>query len=200
MTRRSWILLAGGAALAGLAAATVPPIMAERANEAAASRPSSRTLTVTVDVAERKLYAEPANGPVQAFDVTVGTPKHPTPRGSYRISRITWNPRWVPPNSDWAKGLSPKGPGDPANPMGRVKMFFRQPAYYVHGTNDERSIGRAASHGCVRMRNQDVIELARLVMEHGGEPREPSWFERVVRLVTRTTDVELSTPVPIRIR
>ena len=78
-------------------------------------------------------------------------------------------------------------------------MFFREPTYYLHGTNDEESVGDAVSHGCVRMRNDDIIELAKLVMKHGGEPREPGWFQRILNRVRSTHEVRLSTPVPIRI-
>jgi hypothetical protein len=48
-----------------------------------------------------------------------------------------------------------------------VKLFFTN-LYYIHGTPDEKSIGSAASHGCVRMRNADVIALARLLHERGA--------------------------------
>jgi murein L,D-transpeptidase YcbB/YkuD len=83
--------------------------------------------------------------------------------------------------------------------MGRVKLFFLEPTYYLHGTNDESSVGRAVSHGCIRMRNEDIVALARLVMEHGGEPREPGWFQRILNRVRSTEEVRLSTPVPIEI-
>ena len=134
--------------------------------------------------------------PTRTYDVTVGTSRHPTPKGSYKIDWIVWNPSWTPPNSEWARGEKPIGPG-PNNPMGRVKMFFRQPAYYVHGTSREDEIGEAASHGCVRMRNEDVIELAQLVMEHGGEVRPPNWFQRVINRFRDTREVTLSAPVPV---
>ena len=71
--------------------------------------------------------------------------------------------------------------------MGRVKIFFAEPDYYIHGTEAEESLGTAASHGCLRMSNDDVIELARLVMEHGGEARSPNWFRRILNRVTDTT-------------
>jgi murein L,D-transpeptidase YcbB/YkuD len=64
--------------------------------------------------------------------------------------------------------------------MGRVKIFFKQPDYYIHGTRAVDSLGEAESHGCVRMRNSEVIELAKLVMEHGGQPRPATWYQRVL--------------------
>lgn len=157
---------------------------------------SSKTLRLEVDLSERTLTVRERGNVLKTFDVTVGTSRHPTPRGDYRIDWIVWNPSWTPPNSEWARGQEPVGPG-PSNPMGRVKMFFRQPAYYVHGTTRDDQIGEAASHGCVRMRNEDVIELAQLVMEHGGEPKEPNWFTRVINRFRDTREVTLQAPVPV---
>lgn len=102
---------------------------------------------------------------VRTFPVAVGAPAWPTPIGRYVVDEITWNPRWVPPPSEWARGEKPMEPG-PQNPMGRVKLAFA-PYYYLHGTPLERSIGGAGSHGCVRLRNEDAIELARLVQQEG---------------------------------
>lgn len=160
--------------------------------------PVSESLRLRVDISERTLYAT-VDGETRTYPVGVGTSKHPTPRGNFAIRRVIWNPRWVPPDSEWARDKKPAAPGDPSNPMGRVKMFFREPTYYLHGTNDEESVGGAVSHGCVRMRNADIIELAKLVMQHGGQPREPGWFSRILNRVRSTHEVRLSRPVPITI-
>lgn len=197
MRRRTMAVLAGLAILGGVGSAAFWSEY-RAGTEVPASEFSA--LKLTVDLSDRTVTAE-LNGVVQAtYGVAVGTAKHPTPRGSFAVRRIIWNPRWVPPNSAWAKDAKPAEPGDPNNPMGRVKMYFREPAYYLHGTNAEESIGRAASHGCVRMRNEDIIELARLVMKHGGEPREPGWFERILNRARSTHEVRLSNPVPLVVR
>jgi murein L,D-transpeptidase YcbB/YkuD len=160
---------------------------------------SSPTLRLEVVLQERTLQVLEDGVVTRVYDVTVGAPRHPTPRGDFRISWMDWNPSWHPPNSPWARGKKPVGPG-PDNPMGRVKMFFRNPAYYVHGTALDDQIGRAASHGCVRMLNEDVMELAQLVMEHGGASRPEGWIQRVVDRFRETERVRLSTPVPLTIR
>jgi lipoprotein-anchoring transpeptidase ErfK/SrfK len=155
---------------------------------------------LTVDLSERMLYVLRGDEVVKEYPVAIGKPAHPTPRGEFSVGRIIWNPRWVPPTARWARGKRPREAGDPRNPMGRVKMFFRQPDYYIHGTNDEDSLGEAESHGCIRMRNDDIIELARMVMENGGERREPGWFQRVINRVRHTQDVRLSKPVTFKVR
>lgn len=196
--RRRWIAGGIGVALMGAGAIGFMARADEdvRAEAVAVAEPS-RTLRLRVGIAERRMYVEVNGETVDTLLVTVGTDRHPTPTGNFHIRRIIWNPSWTPPDAEWAEGRSATPPGDPRNPMGRVKMFFREPDYFVHGTNDERTIGYRASHGCIRMRNEDVVEVARLAMEHGGEPREPNWFQRVLNRIRSTEEVRLENPIPI---
>ena len=62
--------------------------------------------------------------------------------------------------------LKPREGGDPRNPMQGVKIYFREPWYFIHGTNKPGSIGSAASHGCLRMRTKDAKALARMISKH----------------------------------
>ena len=157
------------------------------------------TLAVRIAVGERRLYVEKDGESVASYAVAVGKEGHATPRGNFATRRIIWNPRWVPPKAEWAKNKIPREPGDPKNPMGRVKVFFKEPDYYIHGTNDEESLGSAASHGCVRMANGDIIELATMLMEHGGAQVEPGLIQRLINRVRQTKEVRLATPIPVRV-
>jgi hypothetical protein len=131
---------------------------------------------------------------VAAFDVAVGTREFPTPRGEYAITEITWNPWWVPPPSEWAREDTVTPPG-PRNPMGRVKLRLAA-AYYIHGTPLESSVGSAASHGCIRMRNADAIALARLLQESQGLVMSDAELERL--FATRTSRVvPLADSIPV---
>jgi len=125
-------------------------------------------LSLKVDLSERRMYVREGGKTVKTYNVAVGQPSHPTPTGHFRTGRIEWNPSWNPPNSPWARGKKPRAPGDPANPMRGVKIYFREPSYYIHGTNDPASIGSAASHGCIRMTESDAVELARRIEAAGG--------------------------------
>ncbi len=158
------------------------------------------TFALEVDVSERRLYVKEDGEVVRTYLVAVGRPGNPTPRGTFRVRHLIWNPRWVPPDADWAKEKTAKAPGDPRNPMGRVKIFFREPDYYIHGTRELDSLGEAESRGCIRMRNSDVVSLARLVMSKGGTPRDPSWFRRVLNRVTRSQEVYLERSVTLTVR
>jgi lipoprotein-anchoring transpeptidase ErfK/SrfK len=134
-------------------------------------RAAGVAVQLTVDLSARELYVIEGGEVARTYSVAVGTRKHPTPQGTFRTGRIDWNPRWVPPDSEWARKEKPRAPGDPKNPMRGVKIYFRAPAYYIHGTNAPGSIGEAASHGCIRMREEDAKSLARWIESNGGTVR-----------------------------
>lgn len=155
---------------------------------------NAASLELQADLTNKKLHAFVDGKLVETWTVAVGTDRHPTPTGEFFIDKMIWNPGWVPPPNDWAKDATAKKPGDPDNPMRVVKIFFKQPDYYIHGTNRPETLGTAASHGCIRMSEADVFELGKMVMEHSGEWRHPSWFRRIFTRDTSDT-VYLGKPV-----
>jgi lipoprotein-anchoring transpeptidase ErfK/SrfK len=182
----------------GATAYTYSPTAA--ADTTADERNDPPTLWLHADLSERKLTIEDSTGVVREYTIAVGQPAYPTPPGEYKISKIIWNPSWTPPpNSEWAKRAKPKKPGDPGNPMKLVKIFFREPDYYIHGTDDLESLGKAESHGCLRMDPFDAADVAKYVMEHGGQPREESWFWRVLHFYRDEKTVYLKNPIPITV-
>jgi lipoprotein-anchoring transpeptidase ErfK/SrfK len=156
--------------------------------------------SLLVDLSDRTLYALSNGEVVRSWPVSVGQEGFGTPAGQYRISHMIWNPRWVPPASGWARDHHPEPPGATSNPMGRVKMFFREPDLYIHGTYLPSSLGRARSHGCIRMRNIDAVEVAKIVMVHGGANRPQEWYDRVIAQADTSREVELPRPIPVRVR
>lgn len=177
-----------GAALDSVSAGA----MVEQANQ---PRPPEGVLTLTASLSERTLTVRQADSVVAVYQVAIGAASHPTPTGNFRIKRIVWNPRWVPPDRPWARGKSAKEPGHPENPMKVVKIFFKEPDYYIHGTGDIQSLGTAASHGCLRMDPDQAAEVAKWVMLHGGKPREENWFQRILHFRRQEQTVFLDKPV-----
>ena len=160
--------------------------------------PSDPTMAVVVDLSDRSLQVLIDGRPYLTYEVTVGAPEHRTPTGSYRLSKVIWNPGWVPPKSGWASDKEPKEPGEPGNPMGRVKILFDS-LLYIHGTNATRTLGEPASHGCIRMRNADAMRVARLVQELGGAPQKRSWYRKVRATRTEAYDVAIPKPPELQI-
>lgn len=162
----------------------------------AATQPEAARLRIVVNTAARRLYVYENGERTRTYKVAVGMRGHRTPTGRYSISRVVWNPWWRPPARKWAAGHKDTPPG-PNNPMGRVKMYFRN-LYYIHGTPYEGSLGRAVSHGCVRMANEDAIALARLVHEYGGGASS-STIDRLVRNSRMTRTIWLKRRIPVEI-
>ena len=134
---------------------------------------------------------------VRTYPVAVGQPKYPTPVGHFKIHRIDWNPEWNPPlESDWTKDKSYTPPGDPENPMGRVRIVYQMP-YTIHGTKEIASLGKAQSHGSVRMANEDVIELAKFLMAESGTAKPQDWYDDVLAQPNKMVSVKLINEVPL---
>ena len=157
-------------------------------------------VTLHADLSSKILTVKRGGETIKTYQVAVGQDRYPTPLGSFNIRKIVWNPSWhPPPGSPWAKGKTAKGPGEAGNPMKVVKIFFKEPDYYIHGTGDVESLGSAASHGCLRMDPDDVADLAKLVMTEGGEPREENWFWRIIHFRSEEKPIYLDKPVPLTI-
>ena len=126
--------------------------------EADVWRATPTVVTVSHD-AKRVLVFE--RGKVTArYHVAVGDPKYPTPYGRFVVQSMQKNPTWNVPNSDWAGDMAGKTVpgGDPRNPLVARWIGFDGSVGF-HGTKDLASLGRAASHGCVRMDPKDVKDL-----------------------------------------
>ena len=125
-------------------------------------------MRIEVSRSERELRVIRDGEVVHTYGIAVGRPSHPTPSGHFRSGDIDWNPQWVPPPTDWARNKHYEPPGAPSNPMQGVKIYFLAPYYFIHGTNNPGSIGSAASHGCIRMTEEDAVSLARRIQRNGG--------------------------------
>ena len=158
-------------------------------------QPSAR---LDVNIPAYRLDAFAGDALVRTVTLAPGMAKYPTPRGSFAITSIEWNPWLIPPDSPWAAREHPTPPG-PTNPMGRVKLNFL-PLYFLHGTPFAHSLGTAASHGCVRMANGDALALAQFVERAGGVQLTDDDIARAAEDTSKTRLVELPNPVPLEIR
>lgn len=205
MRHRFWMIAMAALAAPAAASAQAAPRdtgLILSTPEAAIAAPVERypEMSLLVDLSDRTLYLISEGEVKRQWPVSVGQEGYSTPPGTYRISHMIWNPSWRPPNSAWARDHEYEPPGSPGNPMGRVKMFFREPDLYIHGTALPSSLGRARSHGCVRMRNTDAVELARIVMVNGGQSKTPEWFQETIARADTSREVALPRPVRVRIR
>jgi lipoprotein-anchoring transpeptidase ErfK/SrfK len=101
---------------------------------------------------------------VKRYKVAVGMPDYPTPRGLFAIQSKQVNPVWSVPNSPWAgelAGTTVTG-GSAQNPL-KARWLGISGSVGLHGTGQEYTLGTRASHGCIRMRVNDVIALYKRV-------------------------------------
>lgn len=110
---------------------------------------------IVVSISERRMVLVLGGQVVRSYKVAVGAPLTPSPPGVYQIVSLVRAPAWYQPGK-----VVPPGP---LNPLGPRWMGLSLKGYGIHGTNTPRSIGEAKSHGCIRMRNDDVEELFELV-------------------------------------
>ncbi len=119
--------------------------------------------TIIVDTSGRKLYYVLPGKQAYAYPISVGRDGF-TWTGTERISRVVSWPTWTPPPEmhQRQKGLPITVTGGLLNPLGAKALYLGNTIYRIHGTNNDRTIGRASSSGCFRMMNEHVTHLATL--------------------------------------
>jgi murein L,D-transpeptidase YcbB/YkuD len=180
-----------------LSLAIAAPGAAEAPLSGTRVEPPPSSLRMVLNIPAYRLEVYDGDEKIRSYTVTIGMPRYPTPSGGFSITRIEWNPWWTPPDSKWAEGKEKTAPG-PRNPMGRAKLQFDD-YLYVHGTALTKQIGGAHSHGCVRLKNADVLDLARLVATRTGVLSEAE-ISRLENNSKATRSVRLPSPIPIQIR
>ena len=117
-----------------------------------------------VRIGENTLYLYDHGKITHSWPVATGQPEYMTPTGQYEITEKRYLPTWInPAPTTWGADLPPEIPPGPANPLGVRALNWSAPAIRFHGTEATYSLGYNASHGCVRLSNDDVVELYSLV-------------------------------------
>ncbi|HET9440691.1 MAG TPA: L,D-transpeptidase [Longimicrobiales bacterium] len=156
------------------------------------------TLALVLNIPAYRLDVLRAGDVRASYTVAVGEPKYPTRPGEFYLESITWNPWWIPPESDWARAEKRTPPG-PGNPMGKVKLNY-SPFYYLHGTPDSLRLQRAASHGCVRMRNSDAVDLALMIQDFTRTAPQREVQDRLLSSWNETRSFSLPRVVSLSVR
>lgn len=125
---------------------------------------------IVINLPEYRLYYYPkGQDVVYTYPLGIGREGWNSPLGTGRVTVKTPNPAWYPPKSireeHAAEGeiLPSVVPPGPDNPLGPYKMTLSFPGYLIHGSNKKFGIGMRVSHGCFRMLNHNVLELAAMV-------------------------------------
>jgi lipoprotein-anchoring transpeptidase ErfK/SrfK len=129
--------------------------------------PEYKRRVIWVHRAEKILDVYEGESLLASVPITPGGGKLETPPGSWRVVGIATAPRFR-----WDKSVLETGkrsseffmlPPGPNNPVGVLWCGLSKPGIGIHGTNNPQTIGRAASHGCMRVANWDVVRLSKLI-------------------------------------
>ncbi len=116
--------------------------------------------TIIIDTPHRFLYLVEPGGRALRYGIGVGRPGF-TWAGVHRITAKREWPDWTPPEQMLRRrpDLPRHMAGGPDNPLGARAMYLGSTLYRIHGSNEPWTIGHAVSSGCIRLRNEDVIDL-----------------------------------------
>ncbi len=145
LNRANWMLRA---TLIAAALFTGTPA---RAADGARSAVATVVRRVVVSIPDRKLALIENERIVSIYPVAVGAPVSPSPAGTFSVVNRVSNPTYYRPG----KVVSPGA----RNPIGTRWIGLSVKGYGIHGTDAPRSVGFAKSHGCIRLRNEDVERL-----------------------------------------
>lgn len=147
----------------------VPPFLIEEITPVASlpEIPEYQTRVIKIDTREKMLNLFDGDTLIASLPITPGSGHLATPPGTWRIVGIAQMPTFR-----WDKSVLEYGvrsdnfyelPIGPNNPVGVMWIALNRPGIGIHGTNQPQTIGRSASHGCMRTANWDVVRLAKLI-------------------------------------
>lgn len=137
--------------------------------EKTALTPGDGNIRISINVPAFQMTLWQDGREVKSYPVGVGMIDYPIIIGIREASSIEWNPVWIPPSSDWIESSSSVKPGeiilptDPRNPLGKVKIPLGY-GYLIHQAKGPGDIGNLVSHGCVRVMQKDLYDLAEKMM------------------------------------
>lgn len=117
--------------------------------------------TIIIVLGERRVYLYKNSSLEKKYRCAVGQSRYPTPLGTWKIVKKVKNPSWHNNGSKWAAKMPDFiGPGR-NNPLGTRALYLNADGIRIHGipAYENRSIGHAASHGCIRLKNSDALDI-----------------------------------------
>ena len=166
-------------------AATQPPAKKQQDVSAQQSSDGQQiTRFILISIPDRQLALIDNGEVVKVYPVAVGKISTPSPEGDFTVTNRTVNPTYYHEGKVIPPGKS--------NPLGTRWMGLSLKGYGIHGTNAPKSIGKAASHGCIRMAKKDLEELFTLVKVGDAVTIRSGRDELVAQVFGGNTDVQVA--------
>jgi hypothetical protein len=140
---------------------------------------------------------------VKTYPIGVGLFEYPVYVGFRQASELVWNPVWIPPSSDWIEASSKVKAGeiilptDPRNPLGKMKIPLGY-GYLIHQAKGVQDLGSLVSHGCVRVLQADLYDLAEKIVAARGLEVSAQQIAQAKRN-KKTLVAELTPNIPVEI-
>jgi hypothetical protein len=131
--------------------------------------PGDPNIKITINIPAFQMTLWQDGKEIKTYPIGVGLLEYPVKIGVLQASSVEWNPVWIPPSSDWIEKSSTVKPGeivlptDPRNPLGKVKIPLGY-GYLIHQAKAARDMGSLVSHGCIRVMQADLYDLAEKVV------------------------------------
>lgn len=158
---------------------------------------------VTINVPAFQMTLWQDGKEVKSYPIGIGKIDYPIVIGQRKATSIEWNPVWIPPSSDWIEKSSTVKPGeivlptDPRNPLGKVKIPLGY-GYLLHQAKGPGDLGSLVSHGCVRVMQADLYDLAEKIIEARGLDVTPQQIASAKR-TKKTLVIPLEPILPVEI-
>jgi hypothetical protein len=143
---------------------------------------------IIVSIPDRKLALVFEGRTVKVYSIAVGAAQSPSPEGEFKVINRIENPTYYKPGTVIEPG--------PENPLGTRWIGLNRKGYGIHGTNVPSSIGKAASHGCIRMRQQDLEELFTVLREGDVVRIRANRDEELAKLLTPEPTITTTEEAP----
>jgi len=137
---------------------------ADKNNQPKKDEAPSAPVVIKIDTKINMLGVLQGEKLIAAYPVTIGSAHTASPIGEWKVTRITKMPTFRYDKEmlqhGWRSGNFHLLPPGPRNPVGVMWIALNKKGIGIHGTNDPGTIGRATSHGCIRLANWDIVRLA----------------------------------------
>ena len=160
-------------------------------------------LKITINVPAFQMTLWQNGREVKTYPIGVGMKDYPVYIGFREASRIDWNPVWIPPSSDWIEASSKVKPGevvlptDPRNPLGKLKIPLGY-GYLIHQAKGVQDLGSLVSHGCVRVMQADLYDLAEKIVAARALPVSPQEIAEAKRS-KKMLSADLEPVIPVEL-
>ncbi|MGI8467474.1 MAG: L,D-transpeptidase [Pyrinomonadaceae bacterium] len=160
-------------------------------------------IKITINVPAFQLTLWQSGKEIETFPVGVGMKDYPIFTGRLEASAVIWNPVWIPPSSDWVEGSKTVKAGeiilptDSRNPLGKVKIPLGY-GYLIHQAKSSADLGSLVSHGCVRVMQNDLYDLAAEITTARSLPVTDGEILKA-KNTKETLNLDLESAIPVEI-